>query len=117
MVALKIWTVVDAFLRDSRMYTILALILVNLLLAVAEAIKANKFDWVALADFYRARIVPGLIGYFALYLAFGYVAGLDTLLGQGLVTAAFALLGATLVASIMQHLAAIGITAQPTETK
>jgi hypothetical protein len=44
---------------------LLALITVQVLLAVALAIREKKFEWQRLADFYRSMVVPMLIGWLA----------------------------------------------------
>jgi hypothetical protein len=44
---------------------LLALITVQVLLAVALACVQKTFEWVKLADFYRSRVIPMLIGWLA----------------------------------------------------
>jgi hypothetical protein len=104
---------IDAWLRDSRMYIILGLIVLQFVLAVAAALQTNTFDWKRLADFYRSAIVPKLLGYLALYVVLGSVAGLDNYVGQGLQWVAFAPLAASLVASVMTNFRAVFDTSLP----
>ncbi len=42
---------------------LLALVVVQVLLAVALAVRQKVFDWRLLADFYRSRVLPMLIGW------------------------------------------------------
>lgn len=44
---------------------LLAMIVVQVLLAVALAVRQKVFEWRLLADFYRTRVVPMLIGWLA----------------------------------------------------
>ena len=57
-----------------QLLTLLGLILLQVLLAVALAIREKKFRWAKLADFYRTMVVPMIIG----WLAFVLVARLIT---------------------------------------
>ena len=67
------WEVVLAalakFWQDPRVRTILGLILLDVILAVAAAIKAKVFEWRRLAEFYRTMVVPYILGYLAFWLA------------------------------------------------
>lgn len=49
----------------TQITALLALIVVQVLLAVALAVRQKVFDWKLLADFYRTRVVPMLIGWLA----------------------------------------------------
>lgn len=42
---------------------ILLVIVLDLVLGIAVAIKAKKFEWSKLADFYRSAVVPALLGW------------------------------------------------------
>jgi hypothetical protein len=42
---------------------LLALILLDVVFGVSVAIKAGKFEWSALANFYRTSVVPNLLGW------------------------------------------------------
>ncbi len=61
-------------LNDKRLQTLLALIALDLLLGVAAALKAGRFDWAKTGEFYQKTVLPIFIGYFALRLALPYVA-------------------------------------------
>ena len=98
---------VDAWAHDARIYIILALIALNFILAVAEALRTGTFEWARLADFYRKDVVPKLIGYLALDLIFRAVLGTESYIGDGAQVAAFGVLAASLVASVIAHLRGI----------
>lgn len=63
-----------------QLLTLLGLILLQVILAVALAIRDKVFDWRKLADFYRVMVLPFVVG----WLAFVFVARLITadLLGE-----------------------------------
>ena len=87
-----------AFFVSWQVRVMLGLILVDIILAIAGAIKQGQFEWVKLADFYRAMVVPYLLGYLALYVAINYImpvgdlGEIGTIINQGLVTIAWAAL-------------------------
>ncbi len=57
-------TVVDA-LPVGHLLTLLGLILLQVILAVALAIREKKFEWQKLADFYQSKVIPYVIGWLA----------------------------------------------------
>lgn len=104
--------IINAFFQDARLYMILSLIGLDLALGVAAAIKAGAFDWQKLAQFYRTMVAPYVLGYLALYVAFGMLpGGLEGLMGNGLATTAFGAVVANLLGSVWGHLAGLGIKA------
>jgi hypothetical protein len=48
-----------------QLLTLLVLILLQLALAVALAVREREFEWQYLADFYRALVLPYVIGWLA----------------------------------------------------
>ena len=48
-----------------QLLTLLGLILLQVILAVALAIRNKKFEWQKLADFYQTKVVPYVIGWLA----------------------------------------------------
>ena len=57
-------TVLDE-LPVGQLLTLLGLILLQVILAVALAIRNKKFEWQKLADFYQTKVVPYVIGWLA----------------------------------------------------
>lgn len=58
-----------AGLPTKELLTLLGLILLQVILAVALAIREKTFDWKKLADFYQTKVIPYVIG----WLAFAFV--------------------------------------------
>jgi len=54
---------VAAFFADGRVSTILGLILLDVCLAVAAAVRQGAFQARRLAEFFRTMVVPYMIGY------------------------------------------------------
>ena len=82
----SITTAIVAFVTDGRVVTILGLIILDVLLGIAAAIRQGVFDWRRIGEFYKTMIVPYIIGYLAFYVfslvaipellgEFGYLAG------------------------------------------
>jgi hypothetical protein len=106
---------VDRFFKDARLYAILGLIALDVVLGVAVALKTGMFDWNRLGDFYKTMVSPYVLGYLALYVVFqllpevvGMVGEVGNVAGEVMVTVAFATIAANLVASIWDHLKALG---------
>ena len=106
---LRLWEVVLEFFQDARLYTILGLIVLDVVLGVAVAIKNGKFEWFKVGQFYRTMVAPYVIGYLALYVMFGVVPGLEGIVGEGLHYVAFGLIVANLLGSIVFHLRVLGL--------
>ena len=64
--------VVKVFFSDTRVMAIIGLILLDVLLAIAAAIKTSTFDWRKLGEFYKTMVLPYIIGYLAFYLFVTY---------------------------------------------
>jgi tellurite resistance protein TehA-like permease len=57
----------DAFIK--QLITLLGLILLQVILAVADALKSKTFEWKKLADFYQVLVLPYILGWLALTFA------------------------------------------------
>ncbi|HWR66083.1 MAG TPA: hypothetical protein VN364_08185 [Bellilinea sp.] len=57
-------TVLDA-LPVGQLLTLLGLILLQVILGVALAIRNKKFEWQKLGDFYQTKVIPYVIGWLA----------------------------------------------------
>jgi hypothetical protein len=55
------------FLQDNRTLTLLGLIAVNLITGVMAALVTGRFLLGKVADFYRARVLPYILGYMLVY--------------------------------------------------
>jgi len=110
--------VLSAFWADGRVQTIAGLILLDVVLAVAAAVKTGQFDWRRLAEFYQTMVLPYILGYLAFYGAgfflkpewlgeYGY------LLGDAMQWVPWAALVANLVADVVNSAKALGYTIPP----
>lgn len=61
----EIINVILAELPTGELLTLLGLILLQVILAVALAIREKTFDWKKLADFYQTKVIPYVIGWLA----------------------------------------------------
>lgn len=112
----QVWGAVVQFFQDTRLHIILGLIGLDLVMGIAVAIKLGTFKWEMVGRFYQTMILPYIIGYLALYVAFALVpGGLEGILGQGLATTAFGLIVAHLAGSIFANLQALGFAKQAEE--
>jgi len=105
------------FLKDPRVGTVGGLILLDVVLGIAAAIRRGEFKWAEVARFYKTMIVPYLMG----YLAFWLVAKVTTaellgpagwLVGEGAVTLTWAALVGALVASVVKNAKELGYSFQ-----
>jgi hypothetical protein len=113
MNAQKLFEVLNRFANDARIYIILALIAADVLFAVAQAIKENRFELKKLGDFYKTMVAPFVIGYLTLYVLVGLGVGFENFFGAVAVNSAFGTLAAHLVGSVMGHAKAIGFGFSP----
>lgn len=103
--AAQLAAMIAAFFASWQVRTLLGLIVLDLILGVAKAVRIGNFDWRKLADFYRSAVVPYLIGYGGLYLVIGFIVPpTANLLSDGLVTLAWGTLVASLLAAIRDKL-------------
>jgi hypothetical protein len=106
------WTLLEVvleFFQDARLYTILGLIVLDVVMGVAVAIKNGEFVWFKVGQFYRTMVAPYVIGYLALYVMFGVVPGLEGIVGEGLHAVAYGAIVVNLLGSVVSHLQALGL--------
>lgn len=113
-------TAVYAFFRDPRVLTIAGLILLDVLLGIARALREGKFDVAKVAQFYKTMVIPYVIGYLAFYL-FAKIA-VEDLLGPLGYTASEGMIWITWVAlvlaigkSALDNAKALGYQVEPPE--
>lgn len=93
------------FFADARVQTIVGLIILEVFLAVAAALKKSEFEWRRLADFYRTMVIPYLLGFLGFFLAGKFITlsllePYDALVGEGAIWLAWITLVFNLVADI-----------------
>lgn len=103
----------EGFFADGRVSTIVGLILLDVALAVAEAVRLRQFEWRRLADFFRTMVVPYLIGYLGVYGAAHfmderYLGPFAEALGAGFAWVAWLALVTNLAADILTHAKVLG---------
>lgn len=103
-------SVISGFLAEAGMPLVMSLVLLDVIMGIAEAIKKGLFEWRRVAEFYRTMVIPYVLGYLALQAAFAYLPdGLDTILSPTLATLALGAITACLGSSILGHIKAIGL--------
>lgn len=109
-----ILTYIGLFFADARVQTILGLIIAEVFLAVAAAIKNKKFEWQKIGDFYLTMVVPYILGFLGFYLAgkfidIALIAPYDDVVGEGTIGVAWLALVINLVADIIAKAKELGI--------
>jgi len=98
----------QAFAQDPRVRTLGGLIVLDVVLGIAAALRTGEFDWQEVGRFYTSMVLPMILGFAAVWFVTPYlVADLlgqySEVLGQALVLLAWGTLVAQLVASILAH--------------
>lgn len=93
----------------TRVQTLLALIVVDVVLGIALALKRGEFDWRELARFYQTGVIPLLVGWvaFAVLVKVGVASELGDwgyLASEGIVTAAWLAAVGKLVNSVLGNM-------------
>jgi len=93
--------------------TLTGLVILDVVLGVAKAIKLKQFEWSKLADFYQTNVLPYLLGYGVVYLVVGYIipseqlGSLGDIVSEGTITLAWATLVLKLGTSIKDNFTAL----------
>ena len=96
------------FAADPRVRTLLGLIVLDVVLGIAAAIKTGQFDWQELGRFYTSMVLPMILGFAAVwfvtpYLVADLLGDYSEILTQGLVVLAWGALVLQLGTSILIH--------------
>jgi len=109
---------VIAFFTDPRVQAIGALIIMDVLLGVAAALKSREFDFEKVADFYQTNVVPYILGYLALYVGTKLIVDPAAILGEwshivgeAAISVAWAAIIASLGGSIWANVKKMGLGA------
>lgn len=96
-------TLLVAFFTSWQVKVLGGLIVLDLALALAGALRTSAFDLVKLADFYKVLVLPYVLGYLAVYLVIGFIIPADSLgdLGEPVSQGAVTLAWSTLVLSLL----------------
>lgn len=99
-------TLIAAFFSAWQVKTTLGLIVIDVVLGLAAALRAGRFDFGKLAEFYRTNVLPYVLGYLVFYVAVGYIIPPESLgdlgapVNEATVTLAWGALAGTLLKSI-----------------
>jgi poly-beta-hydroxyalkanoate depolymerase len=99
------WTTFVNLVDGAKIVTILILFLVDFILGVVVALKNGTFQLDKIANFLNTSVLYFLGG----YLLLGVAAAVEPAINEAWVTAAFALLDATMVGFIIAKLKALGV--------
>ena len=97
-----------AFAQDPWVRTLGGLIVLDVVLGVAAAIRTGEFDWRELARFYRSMVLPMILGFAVVrfvtpFLVADLLGEYSGIVGEALVILAWGTLVAQLVTSILAH--------------
>jgi len=98
------WEQYVAVVDGVKLTVLMAMILANFGLGLAVSIKDKTFRLKEIADFMRSRVLPGILGYFAI----GFVALTDSS-WMPAVTVTWGFIIATLTGAILQSLKELGV--------
>lgn len=99
-----LWT----FATDPRVRTLAGLILLDIILGIASAIKRGEFEWAKVGEFYQTMVLPMLVGFAAVYFVTPWLVSdllgeYSGVLGGALVSIAWLVLVAQLAVSLLGH--------------
>ena len=105
---------VVAIVTGIHVKTIVGLILLDVVLGIAEAVKEDIFDFRLVADFYRTMVLPYILAFVAFVVAAQLIAvdllgPLGYLVSEGALWAAWLAIILSLGGSILGHLKALAI--------
>lgn len=101
---------VVAILTSDQMAALVGLVLLDVVLGIAAALKSGTFHWSEVARFYRTNVIPYILGYVALHITISFVippsalGGAGEWLSVGTVTLAWGVLVAALARSVLGNL-------------
>jgi len=108
------------FANDGRVKTLAALILIDVVLGIAAAIKSGVFDIKKVGQFYKTMVIPYVLGYLAIWgagflLDPEWLGGAAWIASEAMQWAPWAALIASLAGSILANLQGLGIAVPPEE--
>lgn len=107
------------FFESWQVKTIIGLIVVDLGLGIALSIRENRFEWSRLADFYRSRVIPYIIGYLVLFSSVRFIIPPDIpgneIINEAAVTLAWFALVANLAGELGSKLSGLYQNGRDTE--
>lgn len=105
----RVLEAIGACFVDIRLPIILGMIVVDLVLGIAAALRGKVFSWDKVGQFYSTNVLPYGLGYIVLYTVFALVPGLQTVVGEGFHMLLYGALMANLLASVAKNVGALGL--------
>lgn len=98
----------QAFAQDTRVRTLGALIVLDVVLGIAASLRKGEFDWAQVGRFYTSMVLPMVLGFGAVWFVTPFLVSdllgeYSEVLGQALVVLAWGALVAQLASSILGH--------------
>lgn len=112
------WGWINAIGDTEFFLTLLGLILADVVLGIAAALRSGEFDLRALGQFYKTNIVPYVLGYLVLNsvvkiiivpAAASLMPFFQTLISGGITAVMLVTLYGSLIGSICRHLGVLGV--------
>jgi len=99
-------SLVTGFFQAWQTQTLIGLILIDVVLGLAAALRAGRFEFAKLAEFYKSNVLPYVLGYLVFYVAIGYIIPPESLgdLGEPVNEAAVILAWVTLVGTLLKSI-------------
>jgi len=96
------------FAQDTRVRTLVGLIVLDVVLGIAAALRSGEFNWQEVGRFYTSMVLPMILGFAAVwfvtpYLVADLLGDYSQILGEGLVVLAWGTLVVQLGSSIVIH--------------
>lgn len=110
----KILEFIGLFFADARVQTVAGLVILEVFLAIAVALRRGEFAWRRLGEFYQTMVIPYLLGFLGFFLAGKFITlsllePYDTIVGEGAIWLAWITLAFNLVADIYAKAKELGI--------
>lgn len=98
----------ETFAQDTRVRTLVALILLDVVLGIAASLRKGEFNWQEVGRFYSSMVLPMILGFAAVwfltpYLTADLLGEYGDVSGQALVILAWGALVAQLAVSVKTH--------------
>lgn len=110
----KVLVLIQMFFADPRVTTIIDLISLVVILAIAKAIKEGIFAWRQMAEFMRTMVAPYIVAFLGVYLAAKLIRAdllgpYGAIIGEGVIWMCWLTLVFNLVADAYKKLQDLGI--------
>lgn len=119
----NVGSILQSFFNNWMVQALLGLVVVDLGLGLFAALRAGKFDFARVGQFYQTNVVPYVGGFLVLFVAINYLFPMTPeggtvidIANQGTIGLAWATLVSTMASSIMQSFNALYKAEPPSGT-